>query len=138
MTPAIVALLSLILGFEVVRTVQNGLAIADQRKAIASQPVPPTAADVVEAARALPGGPAANPLDDLVKHRYIATLRAGEGHFAGVLTDSKVVATPAGPIVVHTFEQCSLMPTHDGDTPGEIAGRLIIESSGIAYLQQVV
>lgn len=117
MTIAIVALLVLLVGIEAVR-----LAV-EHRAGVAH----------VGAAQ-----PPVDPLAELIAHRYIVTLRGDEGTFAGVLTEAHNIVTHQGQLdTVLTLEQCSTMPTGEGDTPAEIAGRVILEMSGIAYLQQV-
>jgi hypothetical protein len=131
---AIVALVLIDAG----RFVQVQLIDRAARRAEAARPPAPTPAEVVEAARSLPAPAAANPLDDLVKHRYIVTMRGNEGMFGGVLTEADTITTPSGSIdVILVLEQCSTMAGHDGDTPGEIAGRVILAMSGIAYMQQL-
>lgn len=79
----------------------------------------------------------ADPLAELVAHRYVVTL-PDESTFGAVMVDTKTITTPAGrPELVFMFEQCQTMPKHEGDTPETIAGRVILWSSGIAYLQRV-
>jgi len=79
-----------------------------------------------------------NWLEQLVKLRYVVELRGNEGEFAGILTEQQVVALPDGrPELMLVFEHCKTVPTHEGDTADNIAGRVILGMSGIAYLQQV-
>jgi hypothetical protein len=138
-----VALLAVVAVAEIVRIAQVHLVNREARKAEAGRPAPPTPAEVVEAARSLPAPSPPAPdapdlLASLVKLRYVVTLRGGEGDFAGILTDQQVVATPGGGVeLMLVFEHCATLVTHEGDTPADIPGRVILGMSGIAYLQQV-
>lgn len=64
-----------------------------------------------------------------LRRRYAVTLKQNEGAFAGVLTDSDAD--------MWVFEQCSTIPKQPGETPESIPGRVFIERSGVAYLQEL-
>jgi hypothetical protein len=132
-------LLAVLLAAELVHVSLAALATVSHQRAMRNMPKPVTAAEVIEGARelaAIAEPASSDPLAELLAHRYVVTL-PDEGTFGGVMTDAKVIETKAGQLVVYTFEQCSTLPKHDGDTPEEIAGRVILESTGISYLQQV-
>lgn len=121
MNAAIVALLCITV---VVEAAALAALVIYGRRALATRaPAPPAAPDL---------------LASLLKSRYVVTLRGGEGDFAGILTEQQLVATPEGGTeLILVFEHCATMPTHEGDTAANIAGRVILGMSGIAYLQQV-
>jgi hypothetical protein len=67
--------------------------------------------------------------DRMIRRRFVVTLKGGEGSFGGVLTESDRN--------IMVFEDCRTVPTHSGGTPDPIAGRVFVERSSIAYVQDV-
>jgi len=64
-----------------------------------------------------------------LRRRFVVTLKGAEGDFAGVLTefDRRVMI----------FEQCTTVPSNTKEqTPTDIPGRIIVERSSVAYLQE--
>jgi len=62
-------------------------------------------------------------------HRYVVTLKAREGEFAGVLVDADRD--------VFVFEQCTTVPSNIKEgTPADIPGRVIVDRASVAYLQE--
>ncbi len=68
-------------------------------------------------------------INQAVRRRFAVTLKNNEGTFAGVLTE-----TDASTWV---FEQCSTIPKQPGETPEPITGRIFVERSQVAYLQEL-
>lgn len=64
-----------------------------------------------------------------LRHRYAVTLRNNEGTFAGVLVDADRD--------IYIFDACTTVPVKPGETPDEIPGRVYIDRSGVAYLQEL-
>jgi len=64
-----------------------------------------------------------------IRRRFAVTLRGNEGVFAGVLTDTDPVTW--------VFEQCSTVPKAAGETPEPIQGRVYIDRSQVAYIQEL-
>lgn len=64
-----------------------------------------------------------------IRKRFAVTLRSGEGAFAGVLTESDNSTW--------VFDQCSTVPVTVGETPEPISGRVYVERSTVAYLQEL-
>lgn len=65
-----------------------------------------------------------------IRRRFIVTLKAKEGEFAGILTDldSEVLV----------FEQCTTVPQNFREgTPTDIPGRVFVERANLAYLQEL-
>lgn len=65
----------------------------------------------------------------LARKRYAITLKGGEGELVGTLVERTWDRL--------TFDKCLLPPQKPGDSPQDILGRLIIERSNIAYLQEL-
>jgi len=70
-----------------------------------------------------------NLVDQAIRRRFAVTLRGNEGVFAGVLTDTDPVTW--------VFEQCSTVPKAAGETPELIQGRVYIDRSQVAYIQEL-
>lgn len=68
-------------------------------------------------------------LRQAVRRRFAVTLTHNEGVFAGVLTEFDSVTW--------VFEQCSTVPKVPGETPEPIQGRVFIDRSQVAYLQEL-
>lgn len=68
-------------------------------------------------------------IDNAIRRRFAVTLRGNEGMFSGVLTESDRA--------VFVFEQCQTIPGNEGGTSSPIAGRVFVERSTLAYMQDV-
>lgn len=65
-----------------------------------------------------------------IRRRFVVTLKGNEGDFSGVLTDADRVTL--------VFEQCATVPANFREgTPAEIPGRVFVERTNVAYLQEV-
>lgn len=64
-----------------------------------------------------------------IRRRFVATLKANEGVFSGVLTELDRDTM--------VFEQCKTVPPTEGGTPNTIAGRVFVERASLAYLQDI-
>lgn len=64
-----------------------------------------------------------------VRGRFAVTLKGNEGVFAGILTESDQNTW--------VFEQCSTVPKAVGETPEPIQGRVFVDRSQVAYLQEL-
>jgi hypothetical protein len=64
-----------------------------------------------------------------IRRRFAVTLKGNEGVFSGVLTEHDRD--------VLVFEQCQTVPGNEGGTPNPIKGRVFVERSSIAYLQEI-
>jgi len=64
-----------------------------------------------------------------IRRRFAVTLCGNEGDFAGVLTESDAVTW--------VFEQCSTIPKAPGQTPEPIQGRVFVDRSQVAYMQEL-
>ena len=65
----------------------------------------------------------------LIRHRYVVTLKGGEGAFCGTMVEMYYDA--------FVFESCVTVPTGPGDALQEIPGRVTVESDNVAYLQEM-
>jgi small nuclear ribonucleoprotein (snRNP)-like protein len=64
-----------------------------------------------------------------IRRRFAVTLKQNEGVFSGVLTEFDRD--------VYVFEQCQTIPGNDGGTPSPILGRVFVERTNLAYLQDL-
>jgi hypothetical protein len=65
----------------------------------------------------------------VIRHRFAVTLKSGEGSFSGVLTEADAA--------VYIFEACTTVPSKPGETVDDIPGRVIIDRSNVAYMQEL-
>jgi len=68
-------------------------------------------------------------VDKAIRRRFAVTLAGNEGVFAGVLTESDSETW--------VFEDCETVPKSPGETPQPIVGRVFIERTSVAYLQEL-
>lgn len=68
-------------------------------------------------------------INKAVRRRFAVTLKQNEGIFAGVLTESDSETW--------VFEQCSTVPKAVGETPEPIQGRVFVDRSQVAYIQEL-
>lgn len=65
----------------------------------------------------------------LARKRYAITLKGGEGEFIGLLTESRWARL--------TFEHCVIPPSKSSDPAEPVPGRVHIDRTNIAYLQEL-
>lgn len=68
-------------------------------------------------------------INKAVRRRFAVTLTQNEGTFAGILTESDPT--------MWVFEQCSTVPKAAGETSEPIQGRVFVDRSQVAYLQEL-
>ena len=65
----------------------------------------------------------------MVRRRYGVNLKGGEGIFSGVLIEHDRD--------LFVFDDCATIPKERGETPQTIPGRVYVDRSDIAYLQEI-
>jgi hypothetical protein len=71
----------------------------------------------------------ADPLAQIIKSRFVVTLRGNEGAFSGILTETCKQLL--------TFEDCKTIPGRPAEQVEPIPGRVHVFTERIAYLQEM-